>query len=788
MTLRARALLILGLTILGLLTALHFSLRVMLQESFLEAEHRDVERKLTLVHNALSADLENLDGVVADWATWDDTYRFVLDRNAAYREGNLVPSAFTTTHNHALLIADQAGEWVWAGQYDFEAEALVPLAGEIAELLRSRPELLHHPDEHSAHAGFIALGGEAILFSSRPVLRGDFSGPPRGAFVMVRRLDAAALQRLSARMDVEIAVVPLVGPADVRIEVVDEYRVAGALPIADLTAPPSLALRVEMPREIYQQGRKSLSYLLFSVLLAGGLFLLAVWAIIDRMVLLRLSNLADAIRQIRSSDDLSRRVAVSGRDELSLVEQEINGMMGALEISERRLRHQAYHDPLTDLPNRTLFYRNLGADLEAAERRRRMVAVMFLDLDRFKAVNDMLGHSIGDRLLRDVAARLRRCVGRPEAVSRLGGDEFTVVLPDLETPAGADEMARAILKAFEEPFELDGRRLYVNTSIGISVYPYDGTTVETLIQNADAALYHMKDKGRNHYWFYSSDISAMLSRRALLEGSLRKALEQEEFVLHYQPQVDVSSGEIIGMEALLRWRRGEEMVPPGEFIGVLEETGLIVAADQWVMRTACRQNKAWQDAGLRALPVSVNVSALLFQRPTLIETVTRILEETGLPPEYLCMEITESLAMLNVEMLIDKLVDLQALGVRIQIDDFGTGYSSLSYLKKFPISTLKIDRSFVRDIAVDSDDADIVASIIAMAQKLRIDVLAEGVETVEQAQILWGLGCAEMQGYLFSRPVPAEELARFLKGHRIALSVSASPAQRASTHLGVVTS
>jgi diguanylate cyclase (GGDEF)-like protein len=425
------------------------------------------------------------------------------------------------------------------------------------------------------------------------------------------------------------------------------------------------------------------------------------------------------------------------------------------------IRYMAYYDPLTGLANRQLFNELLHLALAQAQRHNhnRLLAVLFLDLDRFKVINDTLGHAVGDQLLQAVAQRLKQCCRRDrDTVSRRGGDEFIILLPDLDTAQEAVRVARKIIEAFKQPCVIPGHELFIGTCIGISIYPEDGTDGETLIKNADMAMYRAKELGRNQYHLYNASMDALASRRLEMENALRRALQKEELFLHYQPQVNVRNGRVICIEALVRWHDPElGSISPKQFIPLAEETGLILPLGEWVMREACRQNKVWQDAGFPPVRVAVNISPQQFQMQKLPDVVEEILAQTGLSPQWLEIEITEGIMLQDVENTIRTLRRLSDLGVHISIDDFGTGYSSLSYIKKLPIHTLKIDQSFVSDITVNPDDAAIARAIITMAQSLRLNVIAEGVEEKEQMKFLYSLNCTGMQGFYFSKPLPPEE-------------------------------
>jgi diguanylate cyclase (GGDEF)-like protein len=448
-------------------------------------------------------------------------------------------------------------------------------------------------------------------------------------------------------------------------------------------------------------------------------------------------------------------------------------VVGIIEdITERKqmqqdLLHLAHHDNLTHLPNRGLFYDRLSQALAQAHRHEWAVGVMFIDLDRFKIVNDTLGHGVGDLLLQQVAKRLSGCIRAEDTVARLGGDEFAVMLPDLADAQDAAAVARKILGALAAPFQLDGHEVFVTASIGIASYPRDSHDADTLIKHADAAMYRAKDLGKNNYQLYSALLSEQAPERLQLESNLRRALERNEFVLHFQPRANLVTGLITGVEALVRWQLPNgSLVAPADFIPLLEETGLIVPAGEWVLRAACAQVRTWQQDGLEPVPIAVNLSARQFHQQDICEVVTRALHDYAVDPRFLELEITESAAMKNAAEATKTLRALKAIGVHIAIDDFGTGYSSLGYLKRFPIDSLKLDRSFVTDLPDNEEDASIAQAVITMAHALKLKVIAEGVENEAQLAFLAAHGCNEMQGYHLSRPLPAAACTQFLRDRK----------------------
>jgi diguanylate cyclase (GGDEF)-like protein/PAS domain S-box-containing protein len=432
--------------------------------------------------------------------------------------------------------------------------------------------------------------------------------------------------------------------------------------------------------------------------------------------------------------------------------------------AEETIFYLTYHDSLTNLPNRRLFKERLINELHYAKKFYSKLAVMYIDMDRFKSINDTLGHDIGDLVLQEVASRIAGAIRKRDIVSRIGGDEFTLLLPDLYDKEEAITVASRIIQSFRVPFEIAGHRFVLSPSLGIAFYPQHGITADDLLKRADIALYYVKEHGRGYYEFYSPDMETRSLEQLLLENELRMALEKEQFELYYQPKINIKTGKMIGMETLIRWVHPQlGTISPAKFIPITEETGLIVPLGEWILRKACSQNKRWQNQGYPPVSISVNLSVLQFKQDNIVERIQAILHETELDPCWLELEITESVLMDGSHDAIAKLHHLKQLGIHISIDDFGTGYSSLSYLKSFPVDTLKIDSSFVRDLDKDKHGQAIVTAIISMANTLKLNVIAEGIETEEQLAVLNQEGCHEGQGYLFSRPVTTDRIEIFLK-------------------------
>jgi len=439
-------------------------------------------------------------------------------------------------------------------------------------------------------------------------------------------------------------------------------------------------------------------------------------------------------------------------------------MAASLQKANAELKHMVLHDALTQLPNRLLLEDRISQAIEVCRRSGSRCAVLFVDLDRFKTVNDSLGHFYGDELLRAVADRLRSTMRSEDTVSRLGGDEFVVLLRHVGEDQDTAIVAQKVVEVLSAPVLVHGQELCVTPSVGVTIFPDHGASAQQLITNADAAMYHVKKSGRNGFRLFAPDMSTFFPDRLALENDLRKALDRRELELHYQPKVDVRTGATTGMEALVRWRHPERgLIMPTEFVPLAEETGLIIPLGQWVLREACRQNKAWQDQGLPPLRVAINISVVQLRHDDLADSVARALRETGLDPRFLEIEITESVVMQNASTALFMLDRLSQMGIHLAVDDFGTGYSSLSYLKRFPLNTLKIDRSFIRDLSTDHNDALIVQAIIALAHSLKLEVVAEGVENEAQLDVLQSYGSDQYQGYLRSRPLPASAFQRLLE-------------------------
>lgn len=528
------------------------------------------------------------------------------------------------------------------------------------------------------------------------------------------------------------------------------------------------------------------------IILASSIIAVLLSSRLQHIISAPILKLATAMHRISDDKDYNLRVATDTKDEMGILYHGFNEMLSAIQerdtqleqhrnhlekiVADRtaelkklnlKLTYQAYHDALTNLPNRALFIKRTEQAITYAQEHQEMLAMLFIDLDRFKNINDTLGHTAGDRLLQEVAKRLLVCIRHPEdTVARLGGDEFTLLLRDIRDPLNAGIVAERIIKILTTPIYFNQHELYITPSIGISIYPKDGEDVGSLMKNADLGMYTAKKQGRNNYRFFTNSAHTVTAARLNMENKLRQALEYREFEVWYQPRFEIPSGHIVGAEALIRWRSPEfSLVPPAQFIPLAEDTGLIIPIGEWVLKTACQESINWQNQGYTGLHVSVNLSARQFIQEDLLNSIEQLIQQIQIDPHYLELELTESLIMPNAEDTIGTLRALKRLGVQISVDDFGTGYSSLSYLRRFPIDILKIDQSFIADINDQDDDCALVTAIIAMAHNLKLKVVAEGVETQEQLEFLKQHHCDYIQGFLFSKPMPAHDFQQLLKQH-----------------------
>jgi diguanylate cyclase (GGDEF)-like protein len=811
-----------AVTTVLLITALRLLSSRMLLRSYADLEQQSVTRNLQRAGHAFEQLGSDLHLKTVNWSEWDDTYKFMADHNKAYLESNMAESGLATMQMDVVMLLDTRRRIFFARPVKREAGNKPPVPQRILSALNddTSSEALFRRRE--GFFGVIRQPGGPLLISARPILTTTGKGPARGWLLFGRYFDAGEIKRLAERTrlnlqthQVDSADIPgdcrqaLRSLSDSRpllVRPLDGDTVAGYTQVRDIFNRPLLLMKIQDRRSIYLQGVHSMNYLMRLIVTAALIFSIVTLAVLEFFVLSRISHLSMQVERIGDDSQSLSRVNIPGRDELSWLAGKINGMLDTLAENARRIReseeklraysenleqiveertqqieHQAFHDALTNLPNRDLFIDRLAHAQSRARRQKRGVGVIFMDMDNFKLINDSQGHEAGDILLIAIAERLKACVRPGDTIARLGGDEFTVLLEDLLCPEDAVGVAGRIMESLRGSIRLPQSEVFASGSIGIA-YSVDSTeSPEVLLRNADTAMYQAKANGKGGYVVFNQSMNDRVVERMEVEIGLRRALEQGEFRVYYQPLLNLETGRVSGIEALVRWEHPTRgLVSPGQFIPIAEETGLIVPLGYWVLEEACHRTKSWQEEypDEPPLTVNVNLSGRQLQREDVVERVAAILEKTGLDPQYLKLEITESVLMADLDEAAARLHQLKGLGVKLAIDDFGTGYSSMSTLNAFPVDTVKIDRAFISRLADDEDAAAVVAAIVMLCKTMALDVTGEGIETPEQLAQLQGMGCDTGQGFYFSRPVPEDIFEEQLKAGRQTLAKTGDATQK----------
>ena len=778
-------------------------LHTVMQDKINILEDKYIIENVERTKKEIFKEIEVLDTIVMDWAVWDNSYQFMIDKNPEYIKANLLEDTLNNLKINIMLFIDNKGNLVHGEGYDIQKKESVPIDEALLKYIKDH-SLLQNNDVKYRKSGIVTLNGkDLILLSICPILTSAGEGPINGYIVLGANFTEKKIADIGEELSSEIKLTFLkdfeydrkffdLKDDKIQIDAVSDQKIIGRAFLDDIDGKHLLLLSIEKNRDINNIGEAGIKATLWLLLGLFFLFAIIITVILDRGILLRFQELSNDIRKIGEGKDLSVRLKRQNiDDELTDVSNEINGMLGALERSQlflsksesalkkaieklqdevlehektqEQIKYIAYHDTLTGLPNRNLLNELLVHSITLAERNNKCMAVLFLDIDGFKMINDSKGHGMGDQILQEVAERLLKTLRKSDVIARHGGDEFIVIIEELDNCSGVELIANKIINCFQEPFHLENQDYFLTTSVGVAVYPADGQTPDMLIKNADIAMYKAKENGKNQYLFCTPVMKDVANETMELSTNLYRAIEKNELELYYQPQLSCHNNQIMGVEALIRWRHPVMgLISPAKFIPIAEKTGLILPIGEWVLRTACQQNKKWQEQGLPKIRMGVNLSLRQFHNNDLLNLVEAVLKETKLAPQYLELEITETIAMKEKSYIINTLNAFRQIGVSIAIDDFGTEYSSLSYLKHLPVDRLKVAMQFIRGIGIDHKDEALAKGIIVLAKSIGMNVIAEGVETKEQLEFLKNHNCDEIQGYYFFKPLIEAEMTKLL--------------------------
>lgn len=762
--------------------------------SFLRLEQEHTYQDLSRIDQSLEQICRSLYTFTSDWSHWNDAYLYLQDKNPNFVANNITMTALANSSIHFLSYWDSQDKLKTGMAADTDSKQFVPFPSGLETYLKPGSFLLNRDNEEKDYYGYVLLDHRIMMVAAAAVTDGDKKLPPDGTMITGRFITNHTLQKLENETQLnielftlpEIAAQPTLAHAFTSVlasntghlnDPINHTTLYGYTVIRDIQQKPIGMFRLTAQRSIYLSGLEAIRYYLITFLVLGIIFSIILLILLRKLIIQRLEKLDTQIADISTHEDLSQRVTVSGNDELATVSTQINTMLGIIEASQTKLEHRveqrtqelketkehvarlAHYDNLTSLPNRVQFNEMLNKAMAKAAKENKRLAIFFIDLDRFKAINDAKGHSVGDKVLKEIACRFAQSLRPNDILARLGGDEFIIMLDDVARPEQAGAIAEKLLKTSSQPVIVEGDEYYISSSIGICLFPEDGKSLEELQKNADMAMYKAKRKGGNNYQYFKKEMKLAANEHIRLEAALRKAISHNEFVMYYQPQLNLADGQIRSVEALIRWESPElGFVSPASFIPLAEETGLIMQIGEWALWEASRTAKAWQDQGYHSIVVAVNVSPKQFRHQDISQLVKRVLDETQLDPSLLEIEITETAVMDDFDNAITKLQAIRAMGVAISIDDFGTGATSINYLKQFPVQILKIDQSFIKGIPHSPNDVTITSAVITLAHNLGMKVVAEGVETIEQWQYLSDHDCDMIQGYYISRPLPEKKI------------------------------
>ena len=743
-------------------------------KQIVKLEQYHIAEDVLRTQNTILKQIDNLHNTAYDWAVWDDTYKFITDKNEQYTEANLVSKVFVNLNLNLMIYVNATGTIVYESSFDITEQKFKPVSSAINEFL-IQSTIIKNIDPNFNIKGIINLPEGPMIIATSPILKSNEEGPVLGNFIIGSYLDEAYIKDLADQLKLQLSISPYAKSIDENMNLgldtvifhnISNNVIEALFVLNDINGQPVSQLTLQKDRAIYQSGKSGVNAVLAYIWLLSGLCILILSIYMRQTILLKLRYISSEVSSIGKDKDFSRRLKPQVyNDEFGIVSDKINGMLDSLQKADEGIKYNANHDPLSGLPNRRLLTEIMAHAISQASRRERMMAVVFLDLDDFKMINDTKGHEFGDHILKKVALRLSLSLRESDIISRIGGDEFIILLENIEDIGNAKNAAMKIQNGFKDVFTSGDNEVFLTCSMGISIYPTDGLDSGTLIKNADIALYKAKELGKNQFAFCSASMKSTVIENMHLSNMLHRALERNELELWYQPQFSSQSKKIIGLEALIRWNNPElGMIPPIKFIPIAEQNGLIIPIGEWVLKTACAQNLMWQQAGYPKIVMAVNLSIKQFQNHNLVETVKNVLIETGLDAKYLELEITESIAMKEKSHIIEALDKFAAMGISLAVDDFGTEYSSLNHLKNLPINRIKIALPFIQEISKNEKDEAIIVSIINLAKNLGMNVIAEGVETESQFNFLVANSCDAIQGYYFYKPLTVFEITKLLSG------------------------
>ncbi|MGO4271208.1 EAL domain-containing protein, partial [Paenibacillus sp. TAF58] len=729
----------------------------------------------------------NLGAIAINYAGWDDTYNFI-DRptippdNDPYLTVNFTDSLFMSSRLNLTLLMNNRKQVYFGKAYDYGKNRSLGYPSTFIHTLQTEyASFFEQSDASSRKMGLLMVDKQPLIATSYPILTSNNEGPVHGTLVFARFLDSNYVQYISEKTDMPLSISivdpSFTPPAQASTVTVssnavpfwtmsDKTTITGFSLLTDVNNKPAVLLKFVKPRELYKEAQRSILFYLFYFGLSGLVFFFIISWVLQRTIFARLNHSINGMNVIKTKQDFSIRIQESGKDEITQLVKSFNHMMTSLEQSQNEIQYQANHDNLTGLNNRKAFFEYLEKIITQNDRLPFRFAVIFIDLDRFKLINDTMGHHTGDLLLIEVARRLGLCMKDDEFLCRLGGDEFCVVSHYDHDFNQIEYLAKVIKEAINVTYDLGGYRATISASIGISLYPEHGKDSESLLHHSDVAMLDVKESGKNNYRMYSESIEAIRTRRMLVEQYLKCAIDNDELTLHYQPKLDLLQNQIVGVEALLRWSNKQlGHVSPYEFIPIAEYSGIINEIGEWIMRSACRQFNAWRKQSAEMpLIVAINISGVQLLQPNFVERIRGVFAEEDVDPCHFELEVTESFAIENFEEVINILVELRNLGFLISIDDFGAGYSSMKYVCQLPIQCMKIDKTLIDQLADNIRSQVVVSSLIEMAHRLQLTVVAEGVELPEQLRILQTYQCDQIQGFLISKPVPASRIIEMLNG------------------------